>query len=147
MGLFSFLKSKSTDRETVKCYSYDRSTYVTIFVDDSNVYYKDKIIGEFHSGGDNTVKVSVVGNEILFVPDEFVTFINSSRNRRLASSRDSVSGGDLIGPMVEVNGNYISTVEGELLASFSSDMTKALAAFVCVHAIAFEGLYHNYFVS
>lgn len=147
MGLLSFLKSKSTDRESVKCYSYDRSTYVTVFIDDTTVYYKDKVIGEFQAGEADTVKVSIVGNEISFVPGEFVTFINNSKNRRLASGGNSVCGGDLVGPMVEVNGNYVSTVEGDLLASFNGDASKALAAFVCVHAIVFDGLYHDYFVS
>lgn len=78
----------------------------------------------------------------------FCTFINESKNSRLAAYKTSIRGDELVGSTLQVSDRCLSTKDDDVLASYCGDRNSAVASFVCAYTDLFNtGEYHDYFTS
>ena len=133
----------------------DRNEYVDLDFNDNTVFYKSEIIGTYvlDSNGD-TVVTTKTGIQIQYTNDNnensFCTFINLTKNKRLAEERGdgSLFGYELVGPSLQLCPNLFETKDDELLGKFYGDRNGAIAAFVCCYTESFSfGEFYTYFVS
>lgn len=119
----------------------------------NTVVYNGTQIGTYSidSDGYTTVNTSS-GIKIRYRIDysdfAFCTFINETKNSRLASYRTSVRGYELIGPALQVSDRCLSTKDDDVLASYMGDRNGAVATFVCAYTEVFRvGEYSDFFNS
>lgn len=148
MGFFTFFKKENSGGAGKVVNIVNASgRYTEVIVRNNLILYESSIIGSYIYDGDYII-VTAGKCDIEFKFDEFVTFINKTRNHNYACSSNKTPSFMPTGPIVEVNDNYIVSVpENNLLAKHNGDPIKGLVAFVSYYAsIERGGKYHDYFV-
>lgn len=126
---------------------------VTVDFTSNSVIYNGTQIGTYSIDSDGYTVVNTrsgvkIRYRIGYSDFDFCTFINETKNSRLASYRTSVRGYELVGPALQVSDRCLSTKDDDILASYMGDRNGAVATFVCAYTEVFKGgEYSDYFNS